>query len=94
MTDDNPEHQETGVFPVTFTTKKTELSVWQTLWVNLIERHTSRKFEVCAFLEIASTYAGMAKIIDQGTWLAFATLILGTYCTASIVDKKQNGGAG
>lgn len=85
-TDDDPEHSNTMVFPVA--------AVKASIWLNLVERYTSRKFVMCSFLEIASTVAAFMKVMEPQTWLAFATLVLGTYCGSTIADKKLNGGTG
>jgi hypothetical protein len=70
---------------------KTIIIPTTSLWVGILERFTSRKFVLCVAVQCVASYALLwtAKM-DGGTYLAFTTLVLGSYSAASIVDKKLN----
>lgn len=64
------------------------------IWVNLFERYSSRKFVLVMMIQIAAIVALFTRRMEPATWLAVASLVLSTYFASSIADKKLNGGTG
>ncbi len=62
--------------------------------LNLFERYTSRKFVLVMIIQIAAIVALFSHRMEPQTWLAVATLVLGTYFGATVADKRLNGGTG
>lgn len=47
-------------------------------------RYASRKFQLAAFLLLASLGLLIAGLIDQDTWSGFCTWVLGLYVTGNV----------
>lgn len=56
-----------------------------------LERYSSRKFVLTIGVLIMGSVALMQRVIDGGTYVALATLVLTSYQAGSVADKKLNG---
>lgn len=87
-TSDVPDpHSETGVFAAVIPSRRA-------IWLNLVERYTSRKFVLVVIVQVTAIVALFTRRMEPTTWLAVATLVLGTYFGATVADKRLNGGTG
>lgn len=64
------------------------------VWLDIAERFTSRKFLLTAFVQGIGAIGFLRHFMDGGTYIALSTLVLGSYSAASIADKKLNSGSG
>lgn len=61
-----------------------------TVWGDILERFTSRKFLLTAFVQGIGAYGFLQHVMDGGSYIALSTLVLSSYSAASIFDKKMN----
>jgi hypothetical protein len=78
--DDDP-HGQTVIIPT------------GSVWGDILERFTSRKFLLTVFVETVGAIGFLhTHVMDGGTFVALSTLVLSSYSAASIADKRYNGG--
>lgn len=65
-----------------------------TVWGDILERFTSRKFLLTVFVQGIGAVGFLHHVMDGGTYVALSTLVLSSYSAASIADKKLNNGSG
>lgn len=70
---------------------ETGVIIPQTPFGAFLQRYSSRKFVLTIGVLIVGSIALMEKVIDGGTYVALATLVLTSYHAGSVVDKKLNG---
>lgn len=64
------------------------------IWGDILERFTSRKFLLTAFVQGVGAVGFLKHFMDGGTYIALSTLVLSSYSAASIIDKKTNSSTG
>jgi hypothetical protein len=64
------------------------------VWGDILERFTSRKFLLTVFVQAIGAIGLLRHVLDGGTFVALSTLVLSSYSAASIADKRLNSSSG
>lgn len=62
------------------------------VWGDIAERFTSRKFFITIFVQAVGAYGFLKGRMDGGTYVALSSLVLSIYGASSVADKKLNPG--